>query len=176
MLSDSSKQIAQARRLDNEKYPAFGDLSERKAHTIKGSNQKWLLGCEEAKSYDKLYMVEGGPDFIAAHALINDSSTGVIGILGSFSEIDKRSLELVKGKRVRIFPHADNAGNNALKSWALQLSEIACVVDAFDLSGLEDDAGNAVGAHGPGEIEGRAGADGEQSRAGRLCRRHSWTA
>ena len=70
IVTDGAQINAQARRLDGDLFPAFKELAERKAHTIGGSRAAWPIGTREAQSMPFVVVVEGGPDLIAAHALI----------------------------------------------------------------------------------------------------------
>jgi hypothetical protein len=45
-------------------------------------------------------------------------------------------LTAFEGKRVRIFPHTDEAGRRALWRWTRQLISAGAKVDAFDFKGL----------------------------------------
>ena len=53
-------------------------------------------------------------------------------------------MPLFAGKRVRIYPHADEPGQKAARQWGDQLRAAGAEVDAFDLSGLRKADGNAV--------------------------------
>jgi hypothetical protein len=50
----------------------------------------------------------------------------------------------VSWKRVRIFGHADEAGQMAIKRWAEQLQSVQADVDGFDFSGLIKTDGTPV--------------------------------
>jgi hypothetical protein len=54
VVIDASGKLAQARRVDGELYPAFGDLGARKSHTLAGSKQNWPLGVMEASFSGRL--------------------------------------------------------------------------------------------------------------------------
>jgi hypothetical protein len=55
-------------------------------------------------------------------------------MLGASNQIHPDALPLFTGRRVRIFPHADEAGREAAKVWTRQLRSVGAHVDAFDLT------------------------------------------
>ena len=58
--------------------------------------------------------------------------------------IPQEALELLRGKRVRIFIDNDDRGLDASTKWAGQLIKVGCMVDGFDFSGLMKRNGDAV--------------------------------
>jgi hypothetical protein len=56
----------------------------------------------------------------------------VLGLLGASVRFARPVLEQLRGRRVRLFPHADDAGRSAAAEWSLQLRDIGCTVDAYD--------------------------------------------
>ena len=44
VVTDNTGKVAEARRIDRKPYPPFGDLDERKSHTVKGSDESWPVG------------------------------------------------------------------------------------------------------------------------------------
>ena len=53
-------------------------------------------------------------------------------------------MPLIRGRRVRIVPHADAAGAKAGLQWAMLLKQLQCSVDGFDLSNLAKPDGSPV--------------------------------
>ena len=55
-------------------------------------------------------------------------------------------MELLRGRKVRIYPHADADGGGvaAAKKWARQLAAVGCVVDAFSFGELRQRDGSPV--------------------------------
>jgi hypothetical protein len=152
VLLDASGLCAEARRLDGKKYPAVTtdnvQLSERKAHTLRGSRKDWPVGILPAAEYQKnvetILAVEGGPDYLAAlHFSLKQRKTGIlpVAILGrgqGLRGLHPDSLEHFRGKRVRIYPHDDTDGGSyrsALR-WAKQLRDVGAEVDFFTFKGL----------------------------------------
>lgn len=141
ILRDESGRIAEARRLDGKPYGAYKGLPERKAHTIAGSQKSWPLGLSaKPGTYPDetaILLVEGGPDYLAAFDFMarkRVSNMQPIAILGKTNRIDKNALTELSGKRVRMFPHTD--GMCAAETWANQLNDVGCEVDAFTFDGL----------------------------------------
>lgn len=154
ILTDERRLCAEARRLDGKPFPAFGDLSERKAHTLKGSVKNWPVGIAvrgfSPSDFRAILVVEGGPDYLAAlHFTLRDKSDCLpLAILGAgaASALHPEALELLKGCRVRFYPHADanGVGTKAVQNWARQLRRARSAVDAFTFEGLQKADGSHV--------------------------------
>ena len=140
-LCDARGQLHEFRRVDGHKWPAYGRLSERKAHCT-GTGKAWPLGIVESKPFAKIAMVEGAPDFLAVfHFLLIEGKTesvAPVAVLGAANHaLAPQALAKCAGKSVCLYPHADEAGQKAARVWALALKEAgAARVTAFDLSGL----------------------------------------
>ena len=145
LLLDKTKKTAQARRMDGTPFPAIGGLSERKAHTLKGSCQSWPLGLLEAVQMPFLAIVEGSPDLLAclhfARAEGAADRVGVVAMLGASNSIPADALPYFKNKRVRIFPHDDPAGLKAVAGWEKQLRQAGAETDCFRVGGVALDGG-----------------------------------
>jgi hypothetical protein len=106
------------------------------------------LGQQLVADYPCVLLVEGGPDFLAAHYLIQQtadrSSYTVVGILGASQSVSDENWAEYKGKIVRIYPHMDEAGIAAATCWESKLKEHGAKVDVFDFAGLETDEGKQV--------------------------------
>ncbi len=118
IVTDSARVSAQARRVDGGIFPAFGDLGQRKAHTLRGSRQAWPIGAREADPFPFVALVEGGPDLAAAHNFIaaenRHPDTAAVAMLGAANHrIPDDALLYLANKRVRIYPHTDTAGQSA---------------------------------------------------------------
>jgi CHC2 zinc finger len=152
VLLDESGLCAEGRRLNRKPYPAVTtgkvQLSERKAHTLRGSRKDWPVGIMPAAEYQKsveaILVVEGGPDYLAAlHFALQQRKTGIlpVAILGRGQGrrgLHPESLEHFRGKRVRIFPHEDpdRLGLRSAVRWARELQKLNCRVDLFRFRGL----------------------------------------
>ncbi|MBL9146167.1 MAG: hypothetical protein JNM99_20970 [Verrucomicrobiaceae bacterium] len=140
-VSDPSGRIMEARRLDGEPWEAFGKMPARKCHAF-GHGKTWPVNLDAAAKLSKLALCEGGPDLLAALEIVRREgkaeSVGVVAMLGAANtRFDEAALPLFRGKMVRIFCHADEAGQKAAKAWARALVDAgAGRVDAFDLCGL----------------------------------------
>ena len=104
-----------------------------------GTGKRWPLGIHEAEGFEKCALVEGAPDFLALFNFLlaegKDETVAPLALLGASNEkIQPEAVELLRGRHVRLFPHLDDAGQRAARSWARQLIDAGCRVDAFDFS------------------------------------------
>jgi hypothetical protein len=65
-------------------------------------------------------------------------------MLGASNSIPGDALPLFTGKRVRIYPHSDEAGKKAAKGWASQLRTVGAEVEGFGFAGLRMACGAPV--------------------------------
>lgn len=148
ILLDASKRIAEARRLDGKPFDAVGTLPARKAHTLAGSSKSWPFGLTLENKTDSdttILLVEGGPDYLAALDFMAQSKAkGLqpVAMLGKSNRITEEALEVMAGRRVRIFPHTD--GMAAAQGWFEQLRGAGCQVDGFSFEGLTRKDGKPV--------------------------------
>jgi hypothetical protein len=139
-VCDPGGRIAEGRRLDGLPWEAYGSMPARKCHAG-GGQKSWPVNLEEAAQCSKLALVEGGPDLLSALEIMRREGAAdvdVVALLGAANtRLDSAALPFFKGKIVRLFPHADEAGQRAAREWALALREAgAARVDAFDLRGI----------------------------------------
>lgn len=140
-ITDARRALFEIRRLDGQKWPAYGRLLERKCHCL-GTGKRWPIGTLESEAYARVACVEGAPDFLAVfHFLLIEGkaeTVAPVGILGASNHaLAPEALAQFKGKRVCLYPHVDAAGQTAARAWARQFKEAgAARVTAFDLSGL----------------------------------------
>lgn len=159
VLTDASGLSAEARRTDGQEFPAIGNLSQRKAHTLKGSIKSWPVGAavlERLPQVTKIMLVEGGPDYVAAmhfaaqhireHGGIADTLPVAMLGRGTGTTIHPDALTILSGKFVRIYPHNDPDGGGVARSkiWAAQLHGAGCRVDFVDFSGMTRTDGKPV--------------------------------
>ncbi|WP_395753947.1 CHC2 zinc finger domain-containing protein [Prosthecobacter sp.] len=154
LLTDAEGRIAEARRLDGKAFPAAGPLGRRKAHTLRGSRKSWPLGAavlRRVPDFKTLLLVEGGPDYLAAlHFAHELQRWDVLPVAmlgrGTGTRMDAAALQLMRGRRVRIYPHADadGGGLQSARMWAVQLHTAGCAVDTFDFSELRRTDGKPV--------------------------------
>jgi len=93
-------------------------------------------------------LVEGGPDLLAAfhfaHCEGRQDHVAPVAMLGASLSIPGDALSCFVGKRVRIFPHLDDAGQDAAARWEGQLVAAGAVVDCFALTSIRKADGSAV--------------------------------
>jgi hypothetical protein len=148
-ITDITGKAMALRRLDGKMFPAGGHLQERKAHVIKNSAMNWPIGIIEAKDCERILLLEGVPDFLAAHQVIMDENAkdtvAPVCMLSASVDIDSEALPFFKGKQVRIVAHVDEAGIKAAVKWQKQLLA-ACsgMVDIVDLSKVEVTDGTKI--------------------------------
>jgi len=115
-------------------------LGERKAHTLAGSKKNWLVGLrvDRGPAFEILDSArlslspEGGPDYLALWDFVLERELEWIAlpvaILGrGVNTIHEQALKLCKGKRIRIFAHADKDGGalEEARKWGRQFQEAA---------------------------------------------------
>jgi hypothetical protein len=154
LLTDAEGRIAEARRLDGKAFPEAGPLGRRKAHTLRGSRKSWPVGAavlRRVPDFKTLLLVEGGPDYLAAlHFAHEMERWDVLPVAmlgrGTGARMDEAALQLMRGRRVRIYPHADADGGGAKSArlWAMQLHNAGCTVDSFDFTELRRSDGKPV--------------------------------
>lgn len=154
IITDERRLCAEARRMDGAPFPPVGSLAARKAHTLKGSVKSWPVGLAvrgyTVADFRAVLAVEGGPDYLAAldFTLADKADCLPIAFLGAgtASEIHADALPLLRGLRVRFYPHheARGAGNKAVSKWAQQFAAIGANLDAFSFEGLRKDDGSPV--------------------------------
>jgi len=154
ILTDPAGWNAEARRFGRLPYPGYGQLSQRKAHTIRHSQKSWPLGLGVERTLVEraslICIVEGGPDYISAwHFLYLAKRWDVLPIatLGrAIHGLHPDALEMLKGKRIRFFPHLD-PDQGALEQISLigeQLRQVGCQLTYFDLQGMRTRVGALV--------------------------------
>lgn len=73
-VKDQTGRLIEVRRLDGLNFSAWGNLSERKSHALKGSQKDWPLGILEAEDCEYVALAEGLPDFLALHQYVVQES------------------------------------------------------------------------------------------------------
>ena len=145
LLTDCAGSIAEARTLSGVWYPAYGPLSERKAHTIRGSNKAWPLGVSlllQFQCIPSIMILEGGPDLLAAYHFLlrfgirNVLPVAMLGANAGRHGIDPRALQLLRGKHVRFYPHNDSSGTEGFVNWLPQIVKTGCTVSRASFAGI----------------------------------------
>ena len=136
---DATGQNIQARRLDGMRF------GEMKALTLKNSKASWPIGITAARPHQSIALVEGGPDLLAALSLAweeeLDEFVAPVAMLGAAHKIPDNALPYFKGKRVRIYPHLDDAGRKAAVVWERQLRRAGADARSVSLAGIRMDSG-----------------------------------
>ncbi len=146
LVTDASRWNCQARRLDG----GLWDHLEKpvKAYTLPGCRASWPIGITEMKGFPVIALVEGGPDLLGAFHFAwaegREREVAPVCLTGAANRIPDDALPCFAGKRIRIFPHLDEAGSKAARQWTDQLQAVAQEVDCFDLSGIPTAASGRV--------------------------------
>jgi hypothetical protein len=148
IVTDEARRIAEARRIDGKAFAAVGNLGERKAHTVRGSVKSWPAGLRPRIAPDRLpdvplVLVEGGPDLLAAYAVLarlsmNARDVHPVALLGTSASIAPDALTAMAGRVVVILAHGDDPGREASRRWAKQLSGAGCRVTLRNLPDGKD--------------------------------------
>jgi len=133
-LRSDCGRVVQVRRMDGKPWQRAGH--EFKAWSLPGSLASVPLGFSTLADDGRMAAIaEGGPDWLAVWQLLHEQDRmdcAVLGLLGASVKLATPLLSRLRGRRVRLFSHADDAGRSAAAEWSLQLSDAGCIVDAFD--------------------------------------------
>jgi hypothetical protein len=134
LVTDDARRHAIIRRLDGG--PFKGD---KKSLCLKGTQANWPIGITQATGLPAIALCEGAPDFLAAFSLSYGSAVeslvAPVCMTGASCRIHDDALPPFRGKRVRIFGHADEPGQAAIARWAEQLRTVEAEVDGFFFAG-----------------------------------------
>jgi len=158
VVTDAERWVAQFRAMDGSLY-AGRDGADFKSSSTK--NVGWPVGAAQGVAKDRVVVVEGGADMLAAYAVLEAqgwlAEVAVWCLFGASARMAPEGLAFAKGRRVRVL--ADNdvprvkeykgrapvvmcPGMEAAARWGAQLVEAgAAEVSTYDLSPL----GQAVG-------------------------------
>jgi hypothetical protein len=139
LITDDARRSAICRRLDGKRFhyreAEEGKKEGPKSRNWKGSEGNWPIGIAQASGFPAIALCEGAPDFLAAFALAYagavESLVAPVCMTGSSCHIHADALPQFRGKRVRIFGHADETGQDAAQRWAEQLQGVEAEVDGF---------------------------------------------
>jgi hypothetical protein len=147
-VTDASGNALEVRRLDGQPFPANGMVGERKSHSIKASCKSWPVGLANLGERKTVLLVEGLPDLLAAFEVILTEDAqqwaAPVGMLSASARIDADALPLFAGKRVRVVPHLDSAGEKGVEKWIGQLSSAGATVDVVRLAGSPKPDGSTI--------------------------------
>lgn len=149
LVYDRAGQVAQARLLGGQWQAGM------KARTLPGSRASWPVGASTIKpATNSVYFCEGAPDLIAAATLVflqapdQFTRSAFVSMLGASQAIAEEALHLFRGKTIRIFAHADEAGAAARDKWATQLIDSEPVaLSAWQSDNLGEDLNDFLQAN-----------------------------
>jgi hypothetical protein len=132
-----------------------------KALMVKNTQASHLIGLPGVEAAKVVFVCEGGPDLLAAHALachlaelgmVDLATIAVTALLAASVTPSTEACEAMKDKHVVIWAHSDMPGIQAAESWAGQFRPYAESVMVFELGRLLPDAKdlNDVLAHADG--------------------------
>jgi hypothetical protein len=138
------------RRMDGAPFRIKGECVKAEAETH-GDAWHQLIGLDDVVENDRgqiLLIPEGSKDALAAlhFAAAEDKllEMGVVAALGSAVKPTPDDIEKLRGRRIRIFPDVDNAGQNAAVRIGQGIATLAAEVQVFDFVGLNRDDGKPV--------------------------------
>ena len=140
VITDSTGRAMSCRPLNGN---SWGDGT--KALMVKNTQANHLIGLPYVETADVVFVCEGGPDLLAAHALaqhlaqselINLSATAVTSFLAASVTPSPEVCETTRGKHVVIWAHGDKAGILAAESWAGRFRPYAKSVCVLGLGAL----------------------------------------
>jgi len=144
VVTDSEGKAISCRPMSGKPW---GDGS--KALMVKNTQANHLIGLPHVEHARVVFVCEGGPDLLAAHALachladlglVELASIAVTALLAASVTPSSLTCEAMKGKHVVIWAHADMAGIQAAEAWAGQFRPYAESVLVFELGALLPEA------------------------------------
>src|SRR6266480_7842761 len=135
------------RRLDGQPFEIKGQPVKAEAET-KGESWHRLIGLDDVSANHRceiLLTPEGSRDALAALHFADGEDTlqkvGVVAALGSAVKLIPDDIEKLRGRRIRIFPDVDPAGQSAAARIGQAIATLAAEVEIFDLARLYRDDG-----------------------------------
>jgi hypothetical protein len=138
VITDEARRAAEIRRCDGG---MFGDT---KAYKLPGVDKSWLPGADFLRGTQKttsIVITEGPKDMLAAISLYTryrraggKNSWCPVALLGA--KCKRLHPELVpwfRGRRVRLVPDGDTAGDEMAEHWKGLLLELGCTVDVIQM-------------------------------------------
>jgi Toprim-like len=139
IITDSSRRAAEIRRMDGK---PFGGS---KAYPLPGVDKSWLPGIDLLRGVTKttaVLITEGATDLLSAIDIYSRyrrnhdgrNSWQPIALLGAgCKKLHPEAESLIRGRRVRLVPDGDGAGDIMTDYWTGLLRKIGCVVDVVNL-------------------------------------------
>lgn len=145
-VTDSSLIAAEIRKVDRSCF-----FDDRKAYPLAGVDKSWLPGMDmlrKAPPDTGVILTEGATDLITAFHLYaqysrsrsgNDLSWQPATLLGAACKnLHPDCAEMLRGRRVRIVPDADAAGEMMAHFWADKLTSLKCSVEIVQIPAGKD--------------------------------------
>lgn len=134
VVTDDDHRAAEIRRMDGLPFGAS------KAFRLRGVDKRWLPGAamiRTAKQDTAVLVCEGATDLLAAFDLYTryrkaggQTTWCPVAILGaSCKAIALECANLIRGRRVRMVPDADHAGDQMCDHWTEVFRRLGCTVD-----------------------------------------------
>ena len=135
VVTDAADRAAEIRRIDG------GLFRGKKAYPLKGVDKSWLPGIELVKVTPKstgIFLTEGPRDYLAAIGLYSRYKRELGGknswlpaaVLGaSCTKLHPELVPWFRGRRVRMVPDGDDAGDKMGETWKALLLDLGCTVD-----------------------------------------------
>jgi hypothetical protein len=139
VVTDSSHRAAEIRRMDG------GAFGKSKAFPLTGVNKSWLPGTELLKGAPRetaVLITEGATDLLSSIDMLaryrrlhgGRNSWQPVALLGAACKnLHPEAESLVRGRRVRLVPDGDAAGDMMADHWTGLLRKIGCEVDVVNL-------------------------------------------
>jgi hypothetical protein len=138
LVTDTESRAAEIRRIDGQPF------GKSKAYPLSGVDKTWLPGAAMLRGDSPevaVIVTEGSTDFLTACDLFSQYRRAggrelwqPVAVLGaSCKTLDPECADLIRGRRVRIVPDADEAGDRMLAHWILLFRELGCRVDSVTL-------------------------------------------
>lgn len=139
VVTDTANRAAEIRRCDG------GLFNGKKAFPLKGVDKSWLPGIQLVKVTPKttgILLTEGPKDYLAALHLYTTYKRDLDGknswlpaaVLGAgCSKLHPELVPWLRGRRVRVVPDGDDAGDRMAETWKALLLDLKCTVDVVKL-------------------------------------------
>ena len=150
VFTDSVRINAQARRLDGRTWNLSDKPKTKVLRPPGGQEVNWPIGCGALSGENLVILVEGEGDLLAAMELAQIQmgerirEIGFCFLSGITRSISQKAINRLKGRRVRIVPHADTDPDKGAKSadgWSSLLAEHGVPAEIFSLEGKVNAAG-----------------------------------
>ena len=139
-----------------------------KSLALSGSTKSWPIGLDlnglAVEDFKQVLIVEGGPDYLAALHFVLDGKGDClpIAMLGGGAAMHPDAVAILKGKRIRFYPHRDDAGAEAVERWIDQIDPERRNCDWWEFEGKKTDGAlikdlndcNSIAAEDARKLEG----------------------